>query len=103
MKKNYFITQDTVKHISSLAKIPITEKEEVKLTEGFNTTLDVVNRLYKIKAISPKETYLSVTGLYNVYRNDEIDESMTLTQEQALKNAKRKYKGYFVVPAIFDE
>jgi len=42
-----------------------------------------------------------VTGMENVFREDEIKPS--LSQDEVLANAPRKYKGYFVVEAIFEE
>jgi aspartyl/glutamyl-tRNA(Asn/Gln) amidotransferase C subunit len=44
-----------------------------------------------------------VTGLENVFREDEVNEKDTLTQDQALSNAPRKYSGFFVVDQILEE
>jgi len=42
-----------------------------------------------------------VTGLKNVFRDDVIKPS--LSQEEALSNAKHTYNGYFVVPATINK
>jgi Asp-tRNA(Asn)/Glu-tRNA(Gln) amidotransferase C subunit len=38
-----------------------------------------------------------------VYREDEIDASRILTQDQVLANAPAKHNGMVKVPAIFEE
>ncbi|TSC86735.1 MAG: aspartyl-tRNA(Asn)/glutamyl-tRNA (Gln) amidotransferase subunit C [Microgenomates group bacterium Gr01-1014_7] len=88
-----------VKKIAKLANLPITDYEEEKLAEQLSQTLDYVNKLEEIdtKGVEPTS---QVTGLENVTRDDEITNS--LSQEEALKNAKSKRDGFFVVKAIFD-
>ncbi|MFA6016991.1 MAG: Asp-tRNA(Asn)/Glu-tRNA(Gln) amidotransferase subunit GatC [Patescibacteria group bacterium] len=96
------ITTDTVKHISELAKIPITKDEEKELANGFNKTLEVVDALFKVNVEGVEPTH-QVTGLENVLRDDKVDEKKILSQEQALSNAKNKHNGYFVVDQILAE
>ena len=96
------ISTDVVKHISKLARIPISKKEEEELTKGFNKTLEVVDNLFKVdvKGVEPTR---QVTGLENVLREDKVEEKKMLTQEQALSNTKNKHNGYFVVDQILAE
>lgn len=91
-----------VSHIAKLANIPITHQEEVHLTEGFNETMKVVDLLFSVDVqwVTPTS---QVTGLENVFREDTIDEKRMFTQEEALANAPRKYKGYFVVDQILED
>lgn len=96
------ISQDLVKHIASLARIPISDKEQKELTEGFNKTLNIVDDLFKVDVIDVEPTH-QITGLENVLREDKIDEKKILTQEQALSNTKKKHNGYFVVDQILEE
>ena len=49
------------------------------------------------------EPTTQVAGLLNVYRDDTIDESRILSQEDALKNTPASHNGYFKVPAILDK
>ena len=90
-----------VKKIAKLALIPITAEEEKSLKEGFKTTLKVVDTLFSVdvKGVIPTS---QVTGLENVFREDEIDAVRQFTQEQALANAPRKHNGYFVVDQILE-
>lgn len=96
------ITTDTVKHMSKLAKIPVSEKEETELAKGFNKTLEAVDELFKVDINGVEPTH-QVTGLKNVFREDKVDEKKMLRQEQALSNTKKKHEGYFVVDQILAE
>lgn len=89
-----------VKHVAKLANLPLTSEEEKKFGEQLSETLDYVNRLEEIdtKGLEPTS---QVTGLENVTREDEVTPS--LTQEEALKNAKSTYKGFIKVKAILEQ
>lgn len=95
-------TPDDVKHISKLANIPITLQEEIKLAQGFNTTLVVVEQLNHLNTDNIEPTH-QVTGLENIFREDVIDEKRMLTHTNALTNAKNTHNGYFVVEQILEE
>lgn len=96
------ISQDLVKNISRLAKIPVSEKEKEELTKGFNKTLAVVDELFQVNVKGIEPTH-QVTGLENVLREDRVNEKKMLSQEQALSNTKNKHNGYFVVDQILEE
>jgi aspartyl-tRNA(Asn)/glutamyl-tRNA(Gln) amidotransferase subunit C len=91
----------TVKHVASLANLPLTEAEEKLFAKQLTSILDLVSQLQKAdtKDVVPTS---QVTGLTNVMREDEIDATRTFTQEQALSNAQKTHNGFFVVPAIFE-
>jgi aspartyl/glutamyl-tRNA(Asn/Gln) amidotransferase C subunit len=95
-------TPDDVKKIAGLANIPIEETEKNKLAEGFNTTIKVVDTLFSvdIKGVAPTS---QVTGMTNVFREDETDAQRMFTQDQALHNAPRKHNGYFVVDQVLED
>lgn len=93
------ISKDMVKHMSLLSKIPVTEKEETDLADGFNKTLKVVDELFDVDVKNVEPTH-QVTGLENVFREDKVDEKKMLSQEKALSGTKNKHNGYFVVPQI---
>lgn len=95
-------TSEDVHKIAKLANIPITTREEAALAQGFNTTMKVVDTLFSVdvKGVTPTS---QVTGLENVFREDEIDGARMFTQEEALANAPRKHNGYFVVDQILED
>ncbi len=96
------ISPQIVQHIAKLANLTLTAEEVKKLSDGFNTTLEVVDQLKKIPVDGVKPTF-QVTGLTNIWREDVVDEERMFTQEQALLNAKETHAGYFVVPQIIDQ
>ncbi|MFZ5845047.1 MAG: Asp-tRNA(Asn)/Glu-tRNA(Gln) amidotransferase subunit GatC [Patescibacteria group bacterium] len=98
MKGVKFTTTD-VKYIAALANIPITSAEEEKLAQDFNTTMAVVDELFKVPVAGIEPTH-QVTGLANAFREDEVDVERMFTQDQALFNAPRTYNGFFVVERV---
>ena len=85
--------------VAKLANIPLSEKEKTKLEKELTQTLDYVATLNSIDTKNVQPTS-QVTGLTNVLREDKAMPS--LSQEQALQNAKSTHNGFFKVKAIFD-
>lgn len=88
--------------IASLAKIPISEKEADELLSGFNKTLEVIDNLFSVD-VKDVEPLHQTTFLENVFRDDVVDEKSMLQQDEALREAKNKYNGYFVVDQVLEE
>lgn len=100
MKNNSSLTAEKVKYIARLANLPLADAEVKKLSKDLSETLDFINR---IKQIDTKDLHPTdhVTGLENIFREDEIMPS--LTQTQTLSGASNTYKGYFRVKAVFEK
>lgn len=102
MKKTQSPTLDeqAVRHIADLARLPLTDEEVQKFKGQLSSTLEYIDQLNQVdtsKVAFPPQ----ITGLENVLRDDEVTPS--LSQEEALSNAPKKHKGYFVVKAIFED
>lgn len=95
-------TPDDVARIAKLAAIPVTDDEKRRLADGFTATMAVVAKLGDADTGSVGPTH-QVTGLSNVLRDDEVDETRMFSQEEALANAKQQHDGYFVVPYVLDK
>lgn len=91
-----------VEHVAKLSNIPITEEEAKKLEVAFVDTLKVVAKLQQIDVTNVSPTF-QVTGLENVWREDEVNEKKMFTQKQALANGKKIYEGFFVVPQVINQ
>lgn len=91
-----------VAKIAKLANLNITREEEKKFGSQFEATIKVINELKKLKTdkVSPTS---QVTGLANVWREDEVDLENALSQEEALSQAKNSRNGFFVVKKILDK
>lgn len=88
-----------VKHIAKLANLPITDEEEKKFETQLGETLSYIEMLQEVDTKNVKVTN-QVTGLENVFREDEVKSS--LSQEDALKNASATQNGFFKVAAILE-
>lgn len=89
-----------IKHVAKLANLPLTEEEMVLFAPQLLAIVDFISKLQALDTKNIKPTS-QVTGLMNIFREDKIDAARTFSQEKALANAPKKYKGYFMVPAIF--
>ncbi len=91
------LTKEEVKHIATLAQLPLSEEEVMVFSGQLSETLDYIERLKELKTEEVAPTF-QTTGLKNVFREDEIKPG--LSQQQALKNSQNTYKGYFKVKAV---
>ena len=89
-----------VSQIADLANLSLTKIEIKRLIKDFNKTLLVVDKLTKIEK-SNKIATTQVNNLKNIYRSDEIQPS--LSQKEALKNASKTYRGYFLVERLINQ
>lgn len=89
-----------VKKNAKLANLPIKEDEIKPLGKALVETLSYINILEEVdtKGVEPTS---QVTGLENVTREDVTTPS--LSQEEALANAKKKVNGMFEVDAILNK
>lgn len=87
--------------LASLTKLSIDKREEGYFKKQFDETLKIVDEFKNLDTSKVSPTY-SVTGTKNVMRNDEIDATRVLTQEEALANGKKTHNGYFIVDAILN-
>lgn len=88
-----------VKHVSKLANLYLTSAEEEKFESQLEETVEYVEGLNEVNTTNIDPTS-QVTGLENVTREDVIKPS--LSQEEALLNAKSTYNGFFKVDAILE-
>lgn len=101
-KNKVELSVDEVRHVADLAKLKLTDIEIENYRKQLSSILEMVG---KLKAVNTKrvESTSQVTQLENVFREDKVEKERMLPQEEVLSNAKRKYNGYFVVKAIFEE
>lgn len=91
------ITKKDVKHIASLARIKLTEKEIKKFQKEFEAILSHFDKLGEVKTEGVTEIS-QVTGITNIMREDFAKEF--LTQAHALQNAPKSKDGYIQVPSV---
>lgn len=96
MSKSH-ISLKEVEHIAQLAHIELTEDEKRLFTKQLNEILEYFRKIDEADTEGVPPTY-HVLDLVNVYRDDEIGES--LSQKEALSNAPKKERGFFKAPKI---
>jgi len=94
------LTEEEVKYIAKLSRLKLTDKEAEKYQDQLSSVLSYVEQLGEIDT-KDTEPLANVTGLSNVYREDNIQES-GITHEDLAKNAPEFKDGYFVVPGVFE-
>ena len=99
LKYNYTVKID-VKHTAKLANLKLTPEEEKKFEEQLSGILEYVDKLQKVDTDGVDETS-QVTGLENITREDIAGPS--LSQDEALSNAKNQHNGLFKVKGILKD
>lgn len=88
-----------VSHIAKLANLPLSSTEKAKFKNQLEETLEYIEELNEVKTKNTEPTS-QVTGLENITREDTAGTS--LSQNDALSNAKSTHNGFFKVKAIFE-
>lgn len=86
-----------ISHVATLANLSLTDEEKKKFESQLEETMTYIEGLNEVDTEGIEPTS-QVTGLENVTREDVVKPS--LTQEEALKNSKSTYKGFFKVKGI---
>jgi len=89
-----------IKNVATLAQLALTLEEESRFETQLEETLDTINQLNEVDT-SNIEITSQVTGLENVMDEDIAEPS--LTQKEALANAKNIHNGFIVVKAVLAE
>lgn len=91
------LSKTQVEHVANLAKLSLTPAEVKKFQQQLSQILDYVEILNQVETTGVESTS-QVTGLENVFREDES--GPCLSKEEALSGAKSKEKDMFKVKAI---
>lgn len=94
------ISKEQVQHISKLAQIPLKEGDDSLFAGIFSDTLKTIDVLNELDTSNVAETY-QVTGLVNVFQQGSENRA-TLSQEDALKNAKIVERGLIGTKGVFN-
>lgn len=89
-----------INNLAILANLPLTKKQKEDLAPSLPSIISYMDEIKQLDVDSIPET-TRVTEEENVLREDIVTPS--LSQEEALQNAKETHNGFFVVPAILDK
>jgi aspartyl-tRNA(Asn)/glutamyl-tRNA(Gln) amidotransferase subunit C len=93
------VSLDEVRKVAHLARLKLSEKEEVRIAEDLGQMLDYVAALNELDTddVPPTAHVLSIS---NVFREDIVRPS--LPQAEALANAPSSGHGHFRVPKVIE-
>lgn len=86
-----------ITHVAKLANLPLSDEEKKKFEKQLEETIEYIKSLNEVSTTGVEPTS-QVTGLENVTREDTVKPS--LSQEEALSNAKSTHNGFFKVKGI---
>lgn len=94
------LTEAEVKHVAKLARLSLIPEEIKKFQEQLSEILDYVNQLKEVNTENVEPTS-QVTGLENVFRNDEVMPSLRV--EEALSSAPAKMNNFFKTKLVLEK
>lgn len=94
------LTKQEVEKIGKLASFELEPEEMQKFQIWLTEALDYIEVLKELDVSDTVETS-QVTGLINIWRQDEAQ--VSLSQEKALANAPRQQDGYFRVASALHQ
>ena len=100
MSKKEDFSVETIEHISKLALIDLDDDEKKELAEQLKDIINYFKKLEDLDIENVEPTRHPIEGLKNVFREDKVGESLSLSNEAALKNAEHTKDGYFKAPRI---
>lgn len=90
----------TVDEIAHLARLEFNDEAKGEILNDMNRMLAFVDKLNELNT-NNVEPLIYMTEERSVLREDEV--KVTLTQQEALKNAPKKDSDYFKVPKVIDQ
>ena len=93
------ITPDLIKYLEKLARIPLSEDEEMKVGNELQDILTYIDMLNELDT-DGVEAMSHCFPVTNVMREDEVAPSMS--PDEIVANAPERQDGYFVVPKTVD-
>ena len=92
------ITNDDVRHLAQLSSLQMSDAEAELLRVGIEKIINYINKLDELDTDGVEPTY-QVTGLQNVWRDDEIIDS-SVSQQQLLALAAEQSDNCVKVPKV---
>ncbi len=86
-----------IKRVAQIARLKLSDQEVHKFSKDLESILGAFKDLERVPTHGVKPSFQPIETK-NVLRKDAVEPS--LTQEQALSNAKNKEKGYFRGPKV---
>ncbi len=92
---------DELEHLATLARIKLTEEDKESLLKEFDSILNYVDQLKKIKASTEAEDRVGVVK--NVMREDKVEVISKEDREGLLKEAPERVGDFIAVKKIIEQ
>lgn len=94
------ITDETVEHIAHLARLEFEGEEKGKIKQDLENIITFMEKLQEVDTDNV-EPLVFMTNEKNRLRDDVAE--VTITHEEALKNAPKKDSDYFRIPKVLNK
>lgn len=91
------VTNELIDHLAHLARLEFNGDEKTKIKADLENILSFVDQLQQVNT-DGLEPLIYMTEEENILREDEA--KVTISQEEALKNAPHKDSDYFKIPKV---
>lgn len=88
--------------MAKLSKLNLTDSEVEKFLPQLSSVVDFIGQLNEVDTNGVEPTS-QTTGLTNVFRQDEVNVSSMLSQDEATSGTDSLHNGLFKVGAILEE
>lgn len=94
------ITDETVEHIANLARLEFAGDEKIKIKEDLENIITFMEKLQEVDTdnVTP---LVFMTNEKNRLRDDVAE--VTVSHDEALKNAPKKDSDYFRIPKVLSK
>ena len=94
------ITEEIIDHIAHLARLEFKGEDKVSIQKDMERMIEFVDKLSEIDTENV-EPLIFMSEEMNRLREDEPQ--ITVTHEEALKNAPKRDSDYFRIPKVLDK
>jgi aspartyl-tRNA(Asn)/glutamyl-tRNA(Gln) amidotransferase subunit C len=91
------ISDETIDYVGILAKLDLNDQEKEQAKTDMSNMLDYIDKLNELDT-DAVEAMSHVSPIYNVFREDIVQERTLEDREKILHNAPKQKDGCFVVP-----
>jgi aspartyl-tRNA(Asn)/glutamyl-tRNA(Gln) amidotransferase subunit C len=91
------ITDETIDHLAHLSRLEFNGEQKVRIKSDLNKIVDFVDQLSTVDTTGV-EPLIFMTETENILR-DDVD-VVTISQQEALKNAAVHDSDYFKIPTV---
>jgi len=94
------ITEELIDHIAHLARLEFQGEDKVSIKKDMERMIEFVDKLSEVDTTNV-EPLIFMSEEINRLREDEP--KVTVTHEEALRNAPKKDSDYFRIPKVLDK